>query len=336
MTLSDTSTGSIEQAPVVAHVRRGEVVESVHHGVVAVVDPRGELTYSVGPAHAAVLPRSSLKPMQSAAMVAAGLDLDGRRLALATASHSGEAFHLEEVLAMLADADIALDRLQNTPDLPLDEHERRAWIAAGREASSLAQNCSGKHAAMLMTCELNGWPSENYLDADHPLQQAVADAVVELTGGPVLATVVDGCGAPNLAVPLSGLARAFGRIAAAGAGSSTTSSDATGLDAAAARVARAMSSAPEYVAGTRRDATALMRAVPGLIAKDGAESVYAVGLPDGTGVALKITDGGERARGAVLAAVLGRLGVPAAALEALAPAPVLGHGRPVGDIVAVV
>jgi len=139
----------------------------------------------------------------------------------------------------------------------------------------------------------------------------------------VAETAVDGCGAPAMAVSLAGLARAFGRIATADP------------DTAEGEVAAAMRAHPEFVGGTRRDVTALIRGTDGLIAKDGAEAVCGAGLGDGRGLALKITDGSQRARPVVLAAVLRRLGVVSQALDRLEDAPVLGHGRPVGAVVAV-
>ena len=166
---------------------------------------------------------------------------------------------------MLAAAGLTEADLQNTPDLPYDADERDVWIAAGRTARPLAQNCSGKHAAMLATCRLNGWDLATYRDPDHPLERLMADTLADLAGEPVAATAVDGCGAPVMAVSLAGLARAFGRIAAGAPGTPE------------AEVTAAMRAHPEYVGGTRRDVTALIRGTEGLIAKDGAEAVHAVG-----------------------------------------------------------
>ncbi|MFL6153699.1 MAG: asparaginase [Ornithinibacter sp.] len=302
---------------------RSGFVESVHRGSIAVTGPDGEVIHSWGSATDPVFPRSSNKPVQAVAMVRAGLRLPAQQLALACASHSAQPFHLDAVRDMLAAAGLTEADLQNTPDLPYDADERDVWIAAGRAARPLAQNCSGKHAAMLVTCQLNGWDLTTYRDPGHPLQRLMADTLVDLAGEPVAATAVDGCGAPVMAVSLAGLARAFGRMASAPQGTPEH------------EVATAMRTHPEFVGGTRRDVTALMRGTAGLIGKDGAESVHAVGLADGRGVALKIADGGQRARPVVLAAVLRRLGVESSAYERLEDAPVLGHGQPVGAIVAV-
>jgi L-asparaginase II len=322
-------------APVVAHVIRSGFVESVHHGSVVALGPKGSggpdgpdgpdgsTLLALGDVAGPVFPRSSLKPIQALAMVRAGLDLDGELLALASASHSGEPFHLEGVLRILAGAGLGEQDLQNTPGLPYDESARKAWVAAGRVATPLAQGCSGKHSAMLATCVAAGWPTATYRDPQHPLQQLIAQTLADVSGESVAATGIDGCGAPVMAVSLTGLARAFSRLAAAPEGTDEE------------RVAAAIRAYPEWLGGTRRDVTSLIRGVPGLIAKDGAEGVYVVGLADGRAVALKIADGGQRARPVVMAAALRRLGIVADVLDELAHAPVLGHGQQVGSIEAV-
>ncbi|MDQ1538125.1 MAG: hypothetical protein QOE58_2518 [Actinomycetota bacterium] len=314
---------SLYDAPVVAHVVRSGFVESVHHGSVVVLDADGSTLFAVGDVAGPMFPRSCNKPLQALAMVRGGLDCDGELLALASASHSGQPFHLDGVRAILARAGLSERDLQNTPDLPYDERERKAWIASGREATSLAQNCSGKHAAMLATCVAAGWDPATYREPRHPLQLLMAQTLADLSGEPATATGIDGCGAPVMAVSLTGLARAFSRLAAAPEGTRE------------ARVATAIRDYPQWVGGTGRDVTALVQGVPGLIAKDGAESVYAAGLADGRGIALKIADGGQRARPVVMAAVLRRLGIEADVLDVLSQAPVLGHGQPVGSIEAV-
>lgn len=310
-------------APVVAHVIRSGFVESVHHGSVVALDADGSTLLAIGDVAGPIFPRSSSKPIQALAMLRAGLDLDGELLAMAAASHSGEQFHLSNVLRILAGAGLTEQDLQNTPDLPYDETERTEWIAAGRRATPLAQNCSGKHAAMLATCVAAGWDTKTYRDPQHPLQRLMEQTLADVTGESVAATGIDGCGAPVMAVSLTGLARAFSRIAAAPKGTNE------------ARVADAMRAFPQCVGGTRRDVTALMRGVPGLIAKDGAESVYAVGLDDGRSIALKIADGGQRARPIVMVAALRRLGIDSDVFDKMAHAPVLGHGHLVGSIDAV-
>ncbi|RKT53481.1 asparaginase [Saccharothrix australiensis] len=301
----------------VAEVWRGEFLESVHHGSVVALDPTGRAELLVGQPEQVAYPRSSNKPVQALAMLRHGLPLDGELLALACASHSGEDFHVDGVLRILDGAGLPESALRCTPDLPIGEDARTAHLAAGRGPAPRYMNCSGKHAAMLATCVVNGWPTDTYLDPAHPLQRAVRDTLEELAGEPVGAEGVDGCGAPLFGISLVGLARAFARIA-------------TAEDGPERRVARAMSEHPEWVGGTGRDVTRLMRALPGAVAKDGAEGVYAIGLPTGEAVACKIADGSGRARALVLVAALRRLGVEGP--EDLATVPVLGHGRPVGAI----
>jgi L-asparaginase II len=289
------------------HLLRDGMVEGVHHGSVAVLGPDGSDLWATGDLDTAIYPRSAAKPMQAVAMVRLGLELTAGQLALAAASHSGEACHLTEARAVLEVAGLGDRDLGNPADLPFDPVEREAWLAAGSAPSRIAHNCSGKHAAMLRTAKLRGWPLEGYLSPGHPLQRAVAATVEELTGEQVAHTAVDGCGAPLFAVSLRGLARAIGRIASAPEGTPEHA------------VAAAMRSRPEMVAGSRRDTTQLMRAVPGLVAKDGFESVQVAALPDGTSIALKIADGADRARLPVTVAALARAGVDPAALEPFSP-----------------
>lgn len=313
----------LTEAPIIAHVVRGGFVESVHRGSAVVTDAQGQVTFSIGDTEGPMFPRSSSKPLQALAMVRNGLATNGSLLALACSSHSGEAFHLAAAREILTGVGLDETDLQNTPDYPYDDAARVAWIAGGHPKQSLAQNCSGKHASMLATCVANGWDLRTYREFDHPLQVAITDTVRDLTGTEPVAVSVDGCGAPIHAVPLVGLARAFSRLAAA-------------TDGPEAALAGAMRRHPEFVGGTRRDVTALIRGIDGAIAKDGAEAAYAVGLADGTGIAVKVADGSTRAAPVLLAAVLRRIGVEAdAALAALEHHPVLGHGQPVGSVVAV-
>lgn len=312
-----------------AEVVRGDLVESDHRGHLVVLDAGGAVVLEAGAPDAVVWPRSTLKPVQALALLRAGLEIDDEGLALACASHSGTDPHLAVVRRVLAGSGLDEAALRNTPDAPLDADAARAWWRAGHEASPLAQNCSGKHAAMLATCVAAGWATEGYLDPEHPLQQAVRATVAELTAVPVDHVTVDGCGAPLLSTTTRGLARAFARIAAA---------PALAPGSPEARVARAMTARPDLVGGPGRDVTELMRAVPGLVAKDGAEGVHAVGLPEGGAVALKVADGASRARAPIMTTALGLLIDDVAVRDRLADVghvPVLGHGVPVGHVRAV-
>ena len=305
---------------VVAEVVRSGFVESLHRGAVAALAADGSPAWAVGDPAEPVFPRSCNKPVQAVGMLRCGLDLDGELLALASASHSGELFHLDGVRAMLAAAGLEESALRTPPDYPIDPVARDAYVRSGGEASPIAMNCSGKHAAMLCTCVAAGWPVDTYLCADHPLQLALAATFAELTGEHVAAVGVDGCGAPLFATSLAGLARAFRAIALAPAGTPEH------------RVAEAFRSHPEWASGSRRDEATLLKALPGAVGKSGAEGCYAVALADGRTAALKIDDGGGRARPVVMAAALRRLGVDHPVLDELGTAPVLGGGRPVGEV----
>ena len=274
---------------------------------------------------APVLPRSSNKPVQALAMVELGLDLPPELLALACASHSGEDFHVAGVRRILASAGLDEGALRTPADYPLDDDAREAVVRAGGTRAPVLMNCSGKHAAMLATCVLRGWDTEHYLDLEHPLQLAILETFARLTGEPVTTVAVDGCGAPLLSTSLTGLARAFASLA-------------TATDGPQHRVAEAIRQHPEHVSGTTRDELALHRAVPGLIGKAGAESCYAVALPDGRAWALKTDDGAARVRPVLMAealrrsGVLAEAGVDASAVEATGRVELLGGGQPVGVI----
>ncbi|HEY3749740.1 MAG TPA: asparaginase [Pseudonocardiaceae bacterium] len=305
---------------VIAEVWRNELAESVHHGSVVGLDSDGSIAFTVGQPAALTYPRSSLKPLQGLAMVRNGLDLKDELLALACASHPGEDFHIDGARRILAGAGLGPHDLQCTPALPGNEAARFALVAAGTRPAPLYMNCSGKHSAMLATCVRNGWPTVSYRDPGHPLQLAIRQTVEELADEQVGRTGVDGCGAPLFGTSLIGLARAFRAVATAVDGTEEH------------RIRTAMSTYPEWVGGTGSEVARLMRALPGAVAKDGAEGVYAIGLPDGRAVTLKIADGSARARSVVMVAALRRLGMTSEGLRELAEVPVLGHGEPVGAI----
>jgi L-asparaginase II len=304
----------------VAQLVRGGVIEGIHYGSVVVLAADGGVELQIGDVEAAFYPRSALKPVQAVAMLRAGLPFDGGLLSLTAASHSGEQRHLDGTRRILELAGLTEDDLRNVPDLPYDPVVRDLWVREGRLPSRLAQNCSGKHAAMLYTARLNGWSLDHYTDPGHPLQRAVAQTVEEFTGQGIARVTVDGCGAPLFSVSLHGLARAASRMATAAAGTPER------------LVADAMREHPEIASGAGRDVAALMRAVPGLLSKDGFEGVQFAALPDGRAVAVKIADGADRARVPVTAAALARAGVDPALLAEFAGAPLLGGGEVVGDI----
>jgi L-asparaginase II len=305
---------------VLARVVRSGVVECTHHGSLVVLDTDGTEILRLGVPSQRMFPRSSNKPLQAVGMLRAGLDLPPDLLAVACASHSGEAVHIDAVVRILAGAGLTEADLDCPPDYPGDAAAGLAARAAGAAPRRLWMNCSGKHAAMLATCVAAGWPTSGYTEPEHPLQIALAAAVADLAGTPVGPVGVDGCGAPIFGLPLTGLARAFARIAVAAPGT------------AEGRVATAMRDHPVLVAGTDRTDRRLAESVPGLVAKAGAEGVYAAALPDGRAIALRIHDGAERARTVVMARTLAALGVTSRVVEELLAVPVLGGGRPVGRI----
>ncbi len=314
-------------APLAAQIRDG-LVESIHYGSLIAVsgEAAGSRTLlTVGDPLAPFYPRSALKPLQAVAMVRAGLDLPADLLALTAASHSGAAMHRDGAARILQFHGLTAGSLENSEDLPYGAREREDWLRGGGSPTQLAQNCSGKHASMAATCVINGWPVQGYLDPAHPLQQHVAKTVRELTGEEPAAISTDGCGTPLFALTLRGMARAFGRLASAAAHAGDPAAD-----GAEASVADAMRRHPEMVGGEERDVTDLMRLSPGLLAKDGFEGVQLVGLPDGRAIALKISDGGDRARMPVTVRALEALDVDTAPFAGLATQTVLGGSRPVG------
>ncbi|WP_326622520.1 asparaginase [Streptomyces decoyicus] len=305
----------------VAHVVRGGLVEGVHHGSVVVLAADGSVAFQAGDIEAAFYPRSALKPLQAVGLLRAGLPpLDDEALALVAASHSGEERHLAGARDILALGQLTEDDLRNVPDLPYDPAVRDAWIRRGLGPTRLAQNCSGKHAAMLLTCRTRDWRLDDYLAPGHPLQRELAATVEELTGQGIARVTVDGCGAPLFSVSLHGLTRAAARLATAAPGTDE------------GRVAHAMREHPEMVSGSGRDVARLVRAVPGLLAKDGFEGVQIAALPDGRAVGVKIADGADRARMPVTAAALAHCGVDPDVLAAFATTPVIGGGAPVGTL----
>lgn len=306
-------------AELVEVVRSG-FVECVHGGSVVALDEHGGVVLKAGEPDAPHLPRSANKPLQLVGMLRAGLELVPPDLAVAASSHSGETAHVRRVRDLLNRNSLPESSLACPPALPLGEEAARAVLAAGGGPSRAFMNCSGKHTAMVLTCVLNGWPVPGYTEPDHPLQQALRGTVEDLAGEPVGAVAVDGCGAPLFGLTLTGLARAFARLVTAEPGSPEW------------RVADAMRAHPDLVGGAGRDVTALMAGVPGLLAKDGAEGVYAAALPSGAAVAVKVADGAQRARLPMLVGALRRLGVQAPVLDELAEVPVLGGGRQVGSV----
>ncbi len=310
----------------IAQVVRSGFIEGTHYGSAVVVNSAGQVLWSIGDVDQTFFPRSANKFMQALAMVELGLPLRDELLALTCSSHSGEDFHIAGVRKILQLANAQTSDLQCPEDYPLDRNARETLIKQEVSKSSLFMNCSGKHAAMLLTCEVTGWDKSSYRLTDHPLQHKCAEVIERCTSEKVEVIGVDGCGAPVMSSTLTGLAKSFSTFAGPSASEDQR------------MIATAVKMYPEYVAGTTRDVTKLLQGLPGAIAKDGAEGVYAIGLGDGRALAVKIDDGGQRARIAVAMAILRDvLGVVSQEVDGqLAKQVVLGGGQPVGNIVPLI
>ncbi len=306
---------------VLAEVVRSGFTESVHYGSAVGLDPSGRAEVALGRVDAPVLPRSSAKPFQALACLTTGAALAGPRLAIAAGSHTGEDFHVRLTGELLADYGLGFDALACPASWPEDEATRDELIRRGEGPTRERMNCSGKHAAMLASSVANDWDTASYLAPGHPLQQAIRSATEELAGEKSAHVAVDGCGAPLFGLSLTGLARAVQGLVLAAPGS------------APRQVADAMREHPEYVGGTGHQNTELMRALPGAVAKGGAEGVLVVALESGHSVAVKVIDGSPRATTVIALDVLRRMGCDVSTAAAFDSVEVLGGGVPVGRIV---
>jgi len=279
---------------VLAKLTRGDLVESLHLGHLIVLNADGSTYLSKGSPELPIYPRSAVKSLQAAAMLKAGLKVELNELAIICASHSGSQKHIDLVTKLLASRDISISQLKNTVDKPLGEKEKISW--GEKAASQLAQNCSGKHAGMLITCQQNGWDMSTYLDPNHPLQVAIKNEIEERSGEKVSAVSVDGCGAPLFAISLVGLARAISNLVKS-------------KEDLYQQIVLACTKYPELVAGDGRLTTRLMQAVPGLYMKEGAEGVQVCALRDGRVIAIKIIDGSWRPVAPIIMEIFKRWGV---------------------------
>jgi len=300
---------------VLAKVTRGELVESLHLGHLIVLNADGSTYLFKGSPELPIYPRSAVKSLQAAAMFKAGLKANAEELAIICVSHSGSQKHIDLVTKMLTSRDISISHLKNAVDKPLGEKEKISW--SERPASQLAQNCSGKHAGMLITCQQNGWDISNYLDPNHPLQVAIKNEIEELAGEQVSAVSVDGCGAPLFAISLAGLARAISNLVKS-------------KDDIYQQIVSACTKYPELVAGEGRLTTRLMQSVPGLFMKEGAEGVEVCALSDGRVIAIKIIDGSWRPVAPIIMEIFKRWGVetPDQSVN------IYGVGSVIGEVIA--
>lgn len=303
-----------------AVVERCGFIESRHFGALAAVGADGTLAWALGPESLEILPRSSIKPWQALACRRGGLRLGDQATAISAGSHTGQAEHVALVRQILADAGLDESALQCPPDWPEDAPTRERMIARGERPEPVRMNCSGKHAAMLATCVHNGWDVSGYLAADHPLQLLIRETIEDASGEPVHTVAVDGCGAPLFGMTLLGLARAAHRLVTAPEGTK------------ARAVADAMRAEPFFVGGTGHANTQVMRLVPGMLCKGGAEGVIVAAATTGEAVAAKVIDGSPRATTLLALAGLERLGVDTSGAASLTEVAVLGGGAPVGRI----
>jgi L-asparaginase II len=279
---------------ILATVTRGGVAESLHLGHLIVLNADGSTYLSKGSPELPIFPRSAVKSLQASAMLKAGLTVSDEEIAIICASHSGAQSHIDLVIKMLEKRDIPISALKNAVDKPLGEKEKITW--GENAASQLAQNCSGKHAGMLITCKQNGWDMVTYLEMNHPLQIAIKNEIEELAGEKVFASTFDGCGAPLFAISLIGLARSISNLVKSN-------------ETVHKHIVTACTTYPELVAGDGRLTTRMMKAVPDLFMKEGAEGIEVCVLPDGRTIAIKIIDGSWRPVAPIIMEIFKRWGV---------------------------
>jgi L-asparaginase II len=306
---------SLFRGETIAEVIRAGLVESVHSGHLIELDQSGQVVKTIGSVHIPVYPRSSVKSLQASAMVRAGLKLKPEQLAVVCASHSGSEEHFRVIKSILSDHGLDESAFRNAVDYPLGEPERRAW--GDKDRTQLAQNCSGKHAGMLATCVVNGWDTETYTNPNHPLQKLIVAEFETLAREKVQYLTADGCGAPLFALTIAGLAQAIHTI---------TVSD----DPVYQEIVSACRAYPLMIAGEGRLTTRLMRAVPGLFMKEGAEGVEVLSMPDGRTLVIKCADGSWRPMGPIISATFKRWGVDAPDENVY----IYGGGKVVGQIEA--
>jgi len=313
--------------PVLVEVTRGPAVESRHRGQIVVLDARGNLVKQVGDPEALVCMRSLAKPFQALALLTTGaaeaFGFGEEELALFSGSLSGQDFQADLVSRALARLGLTPDVLQCGIHPPLHRPSAQALSQAGLKPTPLQNTCAGKHTAMLALCVHHKWPLETYLAVDHPVQHLILGTVGRMLGLPreEIKVAIDGCGTPVFFMPLKNIALGYARLAASQKGSP------------GGKLRDAILAYPRHVAGDGRLDTDVMTALPGMVfAKSGAEGGYALALKEGgLGVALKIEDGGARALGPTVVAVLEQLGVltPAAreSLAAYAQPRILNHRK---------
>lgn len=327
MPLSSHETFSVDSAVELAVIERSGFIESRHIGSAVVLSGDGSVVTRLGDITTPIYARSALKPFQALASMQSGVPLRGAQVALACASHVGSLDHMDVVEGMLKAAGVREEQLLCPSAWPQDEVARHWLIRSEHGKSKLAFTCSGEHAAFLWACTENGWDTQSYLEPNHPLQQRVRTVIEEYSGEKIAHLGIDGCGAPVAALSLTGLARAYSRLAQAPRDQSS--------NARAATIATSMLDYPWAVQG-RGEANTIVMDELEVLAKGGAEGVLVLATPTGASVAVKILDGNPRAAtlvGLTLLAVAGAVDIPgvSSVLEKVVE-PVLGGGHSVGRI----
>jgi L-asparaginase II len=287
--------------PILAEILRGSQLESFHRGAFAIANVKGEVVQEQGDIERDVFPRSAVKAFQCVPLIESGAaDAFGfgeEEIALACSSHNGEAEHVRVAAAMLAKAGIDEAAYECGSHWPDRIDDKAALIKAGATPRAIHNNCSGKHAGMLALAKHLGAPLKDYVKRDHPVQQAVAEALDKYCNANTsfAPSGIDGCSVPTWAMPLSNLAQGFAKLFAP--------ENPTGK-----RIAKAVSSHPFLLAGTHKFDSKIMAALPRLFIKVGAEGVYCGAIPHaGLGFALKIDDGAIRGAEVAVANVLSKL-----------------------------
>jgi L-asparaginase II len=294
--------------PVLVEVTRGAIVESRHAGAVAIADATGKLVLALGDVERRIFPRSAVKALQAILLVESGsahaFGLGDSELAVACASHSGDAQHVEAVRSLLKKAGLDESDLACGAHWPVSEDAFRDLVRRRARPLPIHNNCSGKHAGMLAACVHLGLDRRGYERADHPVQVAIARIISETCAVALSRddAGVDGCSVPTWALPLASLAQGFARFGSGALPAATRAE-------AASRLTRACFARPELVAGEGRFDTIAMRALaPALFVKGGAEGVPCAALPGlGLGIALKVDDGAKRGAERALAEILASL-----------------------------
>ncbi len=294
--------------PILIEVMRGALVEGSHRGAIAVADADGRSLLALGQVERPVFPRSAVKALQAIPLIESGaadaFGLGDEELAIACASHSGEALHVEAVRSLLSKAGARETLLACGAHWPLSEAAARELLRAGSGPRPVHNNCSGKHAGMLATAIFLGLRPQGYERPDHPVQIEIGQVIAELCGVRLQADQmgIDGCSVPTFALPLAALAKGFARLG-------VPAVPATPRQEATRRLMQACFAAPVLVAGEGRFDTIVMRGLaPCVFVKGGAEGVHCAALPElGIGIALKIDDGAKRGAETAMAHLLAAL-----------------------------